>query len=146
MGAGNGAGADSIESQGIPSWSQKSAFWFQTALLAIFSIGIVPLEPFPEPLSKPEKCAFAPGNKSIESQLFLGFHHQKCSPSKPYTRNPRRHPPNFIDFLPTNSSRKNPPLPMSRCLGGQVRSWRSARSGRSRSGSGSGRFRSGLGC
>ena len=31
--------------------------------------------------------------------------------------NPRGTPPNFIDFLPTNSSRKNPPLPMSRCLG-----------------------------
>ena len=60
------------------------------------------------PLSKPENVPFAPCDQAIQSQLSLQVYHQKCILREPYAVNPRRHPPIFIDFLLTYSSRKNP--------------------------------------
>ena len=53
-----------------------------------------------------ENVVFAPGDQLYNSRFSLGVYYQKCNLKEPYGTNPRRHPPIFIDFLPTNSSRK----------------------------------------
>ena len=83
----------------------KSAFWFKMAFPDKFQVKNTTLELFSAPVSKNEKCLFAPGSRLYNSRFFLKDSHQKSIFSKPYTVNPRGHPPNFMDFLPTNSSR-----------------------------------------
>ena len=69
------------------------------------------------PVSKNENVLFPRGDQAIQLTLSLQVSHQKLIFSRPYGRIPRGHPPNFMDFLPTNSSRKNPDPP-------QVLGWR----------------------
>ena len=58
--------------------SPKSAFWFKMAFPDKFQVKNTTLGWDSIPVSKHEKCVFAPGSKAIQCQLSLQVSHQKC--------------------------------------------------------------------
>ena len=63
--------------------SPKSAFWFKMAFPDKFQVKNTTLELFSAPVSKMEKCSFAPGSRLYNASFFLKDSHQKCNLSKP---------------------------------------------------------------
>ena len=61
----------------------KSAFWFKIAFPDKSLDRNTLLELFSAPVSKHEKCSFAPGSKAIQCQLSLQVSHQNSILSKP---------------------------------------------------------------
>ena len=61
----------------------KSAFWFKMAFPDKFQVKNTTLGGDSIPVSKHEKCLFAPGSQAIQSPLSLQVSHQKCNLSKP---------------------------------------------------------------